>query len=75
MRRPLLAICAIATFKPHAGVASSAPDVSIRHTDYGTIVAGQPVSRFTLANQHGAMLKVHHVQRHRDRARCAEANG
>lgn len=46
-RRPVLAICACATFalgSNAASAAAAAPDVSVSRADYGTTAAGQPVS-------------------------------
>ncbi|HDR9012861.1 TPA: galactose mutarotase [Burkholderia vietnamiensis] len=63
-RRPVLAICACATFAfgsnagSTASAASAAPDVSVSRAHYGTTAAGQPVSQYTLANAHGVTLKI-----------------
>lgn len=57
-RCPLLAICAFGALALHADFASAAPDVSISRADDGTTAAGQPVSRYTLANKRGVTLKI-----------------
>lgn len=58
MRRSMVTVCLLTSLGAGTAVAASAQKVSVTRANYGSTVAGAPVSQYTLANANGVTLKV-----------------